>query len=63
MLSPQTNYPAGGTITFSIVTQDSSPGEEMPGFNIPGSVTFNGTNMVAVKFAGFDYQLDLSLFQ
>ncbi len=62
VLSPQTNYPAGGSITYNIEVEDTTPGEEIPGYNIPGSVTFNGTNMVAVKFAGFDYQLDLDLF-
>lgn len=61
-LSPQIIYPANGTITFTIITEDTSPGEENFGYNIPGMVTFNGTNMVSVKFAGFDYQLNLDLF-
>ncbi len=62
VISPQVVYPGGGTITFTIVTQDTSPGSENFSYNIPGTVMFNGTNIVAVKFAGFDYQLDLDLF-
>jgi len=62
VLSPQVVYPGGGTITFTIVTRDTSPGSENFGYNIPGSATFNGTNVVAIKFAGFDYTLDLDLF-
>ena len=55
-------YPGGGTINFTIVYQDTSPGSGNASYNIPGSASFNGTNIVAVKFAGFDYQLDLDMF-
>ena len=60
VLSPQADYPLSGTIAFTIKMVQDEPGESNDfTFTISGSITFNGTNIVPVTFAGYNYTLNL----
>jgi hypothetical protein len=62
LLAPNSTVPKSGSIDFNISYDDQSGNDEIGTYKIPGSVTFNGTNIVKVDFAGKKFDLDISEF-
>jgi len=62
LLSPNSKVPKGGSIDFNLNYDDQSGNDEIGTYKIPGSVTFNGTNIVKVDFGGKKFDLDISDF-
>jgi hypothetical protein len=56
---PLADYPASGIINFSIGFSANPPIPDYPNFTVAGTITFDGSNVVGVTFAGFTYSLNL----
>jgi hypothetical protein len=58
-VSPVNEYPLSGSINFSIGFSANPPIQDYPNFTVAGTITFDGSNVVGVTFAGFTYSLNL----
>jgi hypothetical protein len=59
IFQPVQEFPASGTIEFSIAFTATPPVQNYPNYSINGTITFDGTSVVVVNFAGYTYSMNL----
>jgi hypothetical protein len=52
-------YATGGNIVFTIKRVLSPSVPNYPNYNVSGTITFNGTNIVDLTFGGYNFKLNL----
>ena len=60
---PAADFPVSGTIEFSIAFTATPPVQDYPNYSVSGTITFDGTSIVVINFAGFNYSMSLSVVE
>lgn len=56
---PDVDFPVTGIIEFSISFTATPPIPDYPNFSISGTITFDGSSIVVINFAGYTYSMNL----